>query len=119
MFDDLTFFDTYVEKIPIGMKRKYVFYELPHWEHLNIGHLLDPMHILKIVSYSLWRHISSSKSGILAVRRDIIASNTKRDIGQENKLEERLVLLGILNKVMSHGILRKMIFVRRRMLYWV
>jgi hypothetical protein len=47
MFDDLEFFDTYVEKIPIGMKRKYVFNEVPYWEHLNIGHLLDPMHILK------------------------------------------------------------------------
>jgi hypothetical protein len=30
MFDDPNFFDTYVEKIPIGMKRKSVFYELPY-----------------------------------------------------------------------------------------
>jgi hypothetical protein len=30
MFDDLEFFDTYVEKMPIGMKRKFVFYELPY-----------------------------------------------------------------------------------------
>jgi hypothetical protein len=30
MFNDPKFFDTYVEKIPIGMKRKYVFYELPY-----------------------------------------------------------------------------------------
>ena len=28
MFDDPEFFDTYVEKMPIGMKRKFVFYEL-------------------------------------------------------------------------------------------
>ena len=34
MFDDPEFFDTYVEKFPIGMKRKYFFYELPYWEHL-------------------------------------------------------------------------------------
>jgi hypothetical protein len=77
MFDEPTFFDTYVEKIPIGMKMKYVFYELPYWEHLKIGHLLDPMHIFKIVSSSLWRHISWNKSDTLVVRRDRIASNTK------------------------------------------
>jgi hypothetical protein len=29
MFDDTEFFDTYVEKFPIGMKRKSIFYELP------------------------------------------------------------------------------------------
>jgi hypothetical protein len=28
MFNDHESFDTYVEKIPIGMKRKFVFYEL-------------------------------------------------------------------------------------------
>jgi hypothetical protein len=38
MFDDTKFFDTYVEKIPIGMKRKSIFYELPYWENLTIGH---------------------------------------------------------------------------------
>jgi hypothetical protein len=30
MFDEPTFFDTYVEKISIRMKMKYVFYELPY-----------------------------------------------------------------------------------------
>jgi len=59
MFDDLELFDTYVEKLPIGMKNKSIFYEIPYWEHLKISHLLDPMHIFKNVSYSLWRHISS------------------------------------------------------------
>jgi hypothetical protein len=34
MFDDPEFFDTYVEKMTIGMKRKYVFYDLPCWEHI-------------------------------------------------------------------------------------
>jgi hypothetical protein len=39
------------------MKRKIVFYELPYWEHINIAHLLDPMHILKNASSSLWKNI--------------------------------------------------------------
>ena len=77
MFDDPKFFDTYVEKFPIGMKRKSIFYDLPYWEHLNITHLLDPMHILKNVSSSLWRHISSKKSDTLAVRKDLITSVIK------------------------------------------
>jgi hypothetical protein len=78
MFDDPEFFDTYVEKFPIGMKRKSVFYELPYWEHLKISHLLDPMHIFKNVSSSLWRHISSKESDTLVVRRDLISSKTKK-----------------------------------------
>ena len=57
MFDDPKLFGTYVEKIPIGMKMKYFSYELLYWDNVNIGHLLDPMHILKNVSSSLWRHI--------------------------------------------------------------
>jgi hypothetical protein len=69
MFYDPKCFDTYVEKIPIGMKRKSIFYELPYWEHLKIGHLVDPMHIFKNVSSSLWRQISWNKSNALVVRR--------------------------------------------------
>ena len=61
MFDDPEFFDTCVEKFPIGMKRKYIFYNLPYWENLKITHLLDPMQIKKNVSTSLCRHISSKK----------------------------------------------------------
>ena len=52
-FDDIDFFDTYVEKFIIGMKRKSIFYDLPYWEHIKISHLLDPMHIFKNVSFSL------------------------------------------------------------------
>jgi hypothetical protein len=74
VFDDLEFFDTCVKKMPIGMKRKYVFYELPYWGNLKISHLLDLMHILKNVSSYLWRHISSNKSDTLAIRRDLIVS---------------------------------------------
>ena len=77
MFDDLDFFDTYVNKFPIGMKRKYIFYDLPYWEHLNIAHLLYPMHIFKNVSYYLWRYISSKQSDTLAVRKYLITSKNK------------------------------------------
>ena len=74
MFDDPYFFETDVEKFPIGMKRKYIFYNLPYWEHLKIAHLLDPMHIFKNVSSSLWRHISLKQSDTLAVRKYLITS---------------------------------------------
>ena len=67
MFDDPEFFDTYVEKFPIGMKRKYIFYNLSYWEHLNITKLLDPTHIFKNVSSYLWRHISSKQSETLVL----------------------------------------------------
>ena len=30
MFDDPQFFDNYDEKIPIGMKRKSIIYDLPY-----------------------------------------------------------------------------------------
>jgi hypothetical protein len=85
MFDDPEFFDTYVEKTLIGMKIKSIFYELPYWEHLKIGHLLDLMHILKNVSSSLWRHISWNKSDTLVVKRDRISSNTKKIHWPRNK----------------------------------
>jgi hypothetical protein len=78
MVDDLEFFDTYVEKMPIGMKRKSVFYELPYWEHLKIDNLLDPMHILKNISSSSRRHISWNKSDTMVFKRDLIALNTKK-----------------------------------------
>ena len=81
LINDFEFFDTYEEKMPIGMKIKSIIYELLYWEHLMIVHLLDPMHILKNVSFSLWRYISSKKSDTLAVRGDIISSNTKKNIG--------------------------------------
>jgi hypothetical protein len=103
MFDDPEFFDTYVEKIPIGMKRKYVFYELPYLEDLKIGHLLDTMHILKSVSTSLQRHISWNKVTNWLLGEILLLQILKRDIGQETKLKERLVPLGLLKKVMSHG----------------
>ena len=78
MFDDPKLFNTYVEELPIGMKSKSIFYELPYWEHLNIAHLLDHIHIFKNVLSSLWRHISSKESDTLSMRRDLISSKTKR-----------------------------------------
>jgi hypothetical protein len=60
------------------MKMKSIFYELPFWEHLMISHLLDPMHIFKNISYSLWRNISSKESDTLGVSRDLISSKTKK-----------------------------------------
>ena len=59
------------------MKRKSIFYEILYWDHLKIVHLLDHVHILD-VSYYLWRHISSKKNNTLAIRRDLISSNTKK-----------------------------------------
>ena len=79
MFDDHEFFNTYVVKIPIGMKRKLVFFELPYWEHLKIVHLLDPMDIFKNVSCSLWCHISSKKRDNLSISKYLISSNTKNN----------------------------------------
>jgi hypothetical protein len=61
MFNDPKFFNIYVEKIPTRMKRQFVFYVLPYWEHLKISHLLDPMHILKNISSFLQRHVSPKK----------------------------------------------------------
>ena len=54
-----------------------IFYYLSYWKHVKISHLLDPMHILKNVSSSLWRNISSKQTHNLDVRRYIIYSNTK------------------------------------------
>jgi hypothetical protein len=85
MFNGPKFFDTYFEKISIGMKRKYVFYGLTYWEDIKNGHLLYPMHILKNVSSSLWRNISWNKSDMLAIGRDIITSNTKKRHWPKNK----------------------------------
>ena len=109
LFDDPNFFDTYDEKMPIGMKRKSIFYELLYWEHLRIAHLLDPMHIFKNVSSSLWGHISSKKMTQSLSREILFLRILKRNIDQNRKIEERLVTLGLLKKLMSHGLCRKMI----------
>ena len=90
IFDDLELFNAYVEKIPIGMKRKTIFYELLYWEHLKITHLQDPNNIFKNVSSSLWSHIPSKQSVTLIVNRDLISSNNKKKHfpRQENRGED-------------------------------
>ena len=108
MFDDSEFFDTSVEKFPIGMKIKSIFYNLPYQEHLKITHLLDPMNIFKNVSSSLWRHKSSKQSETLVVRKYLITSKNKNKIGQDDqKVQDQrqalVPLIGISKKVMSHG----------------
>ena len=41
MFDDPESFDTYVEKFPIWMKRKSIFYNLPYQDiYLKMFHLI-------------------------------------------------------------------------------
>ena len=60
------------------MKRKSIFYNLSYWEHLNITHLLDPMHIFKNISYSSWRNISSKHIDKLTVTKNLITSKTKK-----------------------------------------
>ena len=77
MFDDPEFFDTYDEIMPKGMNKRSIFYELAYWEHLKITHLLDPTHIFKNVTCSLWCQISSKKSDKLAVKKYIFSLNTK------------------------------------------
>ena len=48
-----------MDDMPQGMNRKSTFYDLPYWKDLLICHLLDPMHILKNVTDSIYRHISA------------------------------------------------------------
>jgi hypothetical protein len=63
--------------MPEGMKMKSIFYELPYWKDLLISHLLDPMHIFKNVSNSIFQHISGKEKDTLSLRRDIAISCTK------------------------------------------
>ena len=63
--------------MPIGMKRKFVFCVVPYYKYHKIVYLLDPMHIFKMVSSYLWRHISLQNE-TLGVKRLFISSNTKK-----------------------------------------
>jgi hypothetical protein len=42
-------------------KKKYIFFELPCWEHLHVRHTLDGMHITKNMTESLLRTLTDSK----------------------------------------------------------
>jgi hypothetical protein len=85
-----------VIKMQKGMKRKFIFYELPYCKDILIYHLLYPMHILKNVSDSIFQHISG-KEDTLYSRRDIALSRTKFDrniCGQEGKMKHMKKLHG-------------------------
>ena len=103
MFDDPLLFDTYVEKFPIGMKRIFVFYGLPYSEHINISHLLNPMHIFKIFHLLYGGTYHRKKVTHWFLEEILFFQNLKRNIGQDKKVEERLVLHALSKKVMSHG----------------
>ena len=62
-----------------GMKRLSIFYRLPYWKHLLIGHLLDPMHIFKNVGVSLWRHMMGGKDTKVA-RDDLKEIGVKKHL---------------------------------------
>jgi len=65
--------------MPQGMNRKSIFYDLPYWKDLLICHLLYPMHVLKNVTNSIYRHILDKDKDTLSSRRDIALSCTKFD----------------------------------------
>ena len=90
MFDDPNFFNTCVEKFPIGMKMEYVFYELPYWLNLKISLLLDPMPIyLKIFNllYGVTYHLKKVTHWLL--REISFLQKVKGNIGQEKKVMSR------------------------------
>ena len=105
--------------MPKGMKRKSILYELLYWEHLKISHLLDPMHIFKNVSSSLWTHISYKRRKSCLPGEILFLQILKRSISQDKKIEERMATLFHLKKAMSHGFWRKKILIWKSKLYWV
>jgi hypothetical protein len=76
-----------MEKTTIGMKKKYVFYELPYYKYLNIPPTSFYAYVKK-KSYSLWRHISLRKSDTLSMRRDHMHSNTKKQHWKKKATEK-------------------------------
>jgi hypothetical protein len=103
MFNDIGLFDTYVEKIPIWIKRKSIFYDIFHCEHLKIVHLLEPMHICKNISSSLWSHMSLKEATHWLLGEILFLGILKKRHCPRKEVEERIVCLGFLKKVMSHG----------------
>jgi hypothetical protein len=67
--DDLDDFKIPLDHMPKGMNKASKFYNLPYWKELKVAHLLDPMHVFKNVSNSLWKHISSTEKDTNASRR--------------------------------------------------
>lgn len=99
--DSIEELEQVVIKMPEGMKRKSIFYELPYWKDLLISHLLDPMHIFKNVPDSIFLHIEGKEKDTLSLRRDSSLSHTKFDRKHlwPNRLNEKYVeALWILKK---------------------
>ena len=66
-------------KPPEGMKRLSIFYRLPYWRYLLIGHLIDPMHIFKNVGVSIWKHMTGVKD-TKAARDDLKEIGVKKTL---------------------------------------
>jgi hypothetical protein len=85
------------------MKRKSVFYELPYWEHLNISTYKIPYIYLKMFHIIYGGTYHQKKVTHWLLGEIMFLQKVKRNTFQENKVEERLVPLGLSMKVMSHG----------------
>ena len=55
-----------VIKMPEGMKRKSIFYELPYLNDLLTYHILDPMQILKNVPDLICLHTTNKEKDTLS-----------------------------------------------------
>lgn len=92
--DSIEELEQVVIKMPEGINRKSIFYDLSYWKDILIYHLLDPMHNFKNVPDSNFQHIAH-KEDTWSSRRDIALSHTKFDRKHMWKKKE----LGQLKKV--------------------
>ncbi|KAL3702065.1 hypothetical protein R1sor_020087 [Riccia sorocarpa] len=51
-----------------GLRRWSILHQLPYWKHLQIHHLLDPMHIEANVVKSLIKHLFGEKDNVRSRR---------------------------------------------------
>lgn len=73
-----------------GMKRLSIFHKLPYWSGLLINHLLDPMHIFKNVSCSIWQHLVGERD-TRGARDDLREMDKMRDMWTQVR-NERVIL---------------------------
>jgi hypothetical protein len=84
-------------KLPRGMKNYPIqFSRFPYYEHLQIAHLFDTMHIRKNVTETLWRILDgrNDKEKIVKICSDIQEANhamhdlidSNRNVGDQNRL---------------------------------
>lgn len=62
-----------------NMNRLSIFHELEYWSDLLVPYCLDPMHIFKNESKSLFTHLLGEKDNA-ATRLDLQLSNTKQHL---------------------------------------